>query len=177
MVEIKCLRCKAEFQIGKEQLLKIREIAIGIMKPKDYLRFFPMISSECKDGKGHDFVFTDKFSDLKKGVIQSYDDGHEHVVELKRELNDIESTNIKLSTEREQINKRLDEIRDIEFTNGHKINDISLILIPERESELSKILDEFEELCGTIDMTAWRDVVIPKTTIVTSEEAKKEDKK
>lgn len=177
MVEIKCLRCKAEFQIGKEQLLKIREIAIGIMKPKDYLRFFPFISGDCRGGNGHDFIFTDAFSDLKKKVIQKYDDGHNRIVELERELEDTNKTNEKMSQEREQINKRLDEIRDIEFANGQKINDISLILIPERESELSKILDEFEELCGTIDMTAWRDVVIPKATVIVPEVIKKEDKK
>lgn len=176
-MQIRCLKCKQEFDIPKEQLKKINEIKIGIMKPKDYLRFFPLISGECKDDKGHAFVFTDKFSDSNKMIVQEYDDICKRIVELKIKLNDINNVNDKLNIEREQINKRLDEIRDIEFANGQKINDISLISIPERESELSKILDSFEELCGTIDMTTWRDVVIPKTTIVTSEEAKKEDKK
>lgn len=173
MVEIKCLRCKAEFQIGKEQIKKIDDIKIGkTFGPKDYLRFFPLISSECKDGKGHDFVFTDAFSDTKKEVIQTYDDCHKSIVELKRELSDIDNMSIKLSQEREQINKRLEEIRDVEFANGQKINDISLAKIPEIESLLVKTVDNFEELVGTRDMIAWRDVVIPKAT-TTAEEAKK----
>lgn len=107
MVEIKCLRCKQEFQIGKEQLAKIREIAIGIMKPKDYLRFFPLISSECKDGKGHDFVFTDAFSDTKKEVIQTYDDEHGNKYETRATVNFKERKIIK------QEFKKLKVVKDV----------------------------------------------------------------
>lgn len=156
MVEIKCLRCKEEFQIGKEQLLKIREIAIGIVKPKDYLRFFPLISSECKDGKGHDFIFTDKFSDLKKEVIQTFDAENKSIVELKKELDSIDNMNGKLKEEKEQINKRLEEIRDVEFANDQKTNDITLVKIPDKESMIVKTLDSFEELVGTRDIDKWR---------------------
>lgn len=156
MVEIKCLRCKQEFQIGKEQLQKIKEIAIGITKPKDYLRFFPLISSECKDGKGHDFIFTDAFSDLKKKVIQEYDDGNKSIVELKKELDSVNEMNGKLSQERDVINKRLEEIRNELFANDQKVNDISLVKIPEKESLIVKTLDTLEELVGTRDIATWR---------------------
>lgn len=160
-MEIKCLRCKEEFEISKEQLKKIDEIVIGkTFRPKDYLRFFPFISGDCKDGKGHDFVFTDAFSDLKKKMIQEYDDGNKSIVELKKELMSIDDMNSKLSDEREQINKRLGEIRDIEFANDQKVNDILLVKIPEKEDLVVKMLDSFEDLCGTKDIELWKDVVI-----------------
>lgn len=156
-MEIKCLRCKEEFQVGKEQLLRIKEIVIGkAFKPNDYLRFFPLISSECVSGKGHDFVFTDAFSDAKKKVIQEYDDGQKNVVELKKELDSINEMNVKLGAEREQINKRLAEIRDTVFVNDQKINDISLTKIPDKESQIVKTLDSLEELVGTRYIDTWR---------------------
>lgn len=177
-MEIKCLRCKQEFDVSKEQIRKIKEIVIGkTFKPEDYLWVLPNFSTMCSSGKGHDFVFTDKFSDEKKRIIHEYDESHKSIVELKRELGDINGMNEKLSQEREQINKRLEEIRDTEFANGQKINDISLTKIPEKESLIVKTLDSFEELIGTRDIELWKDVVIPKTTVTVPEVTKKEDKK
>lgn len=161
-MEIRCLRCKEQFEISKEQLRKIDEIKIGkVFKPKDYLRFFPFISGDCKDGKGHDFVFTDVFSDKKKTIIQEYDETGRHIETLRESLKSMTDKEKELGLEKEKLTKRLEEIRDELFTNGQSMNDISLGKIPEDLMQIKKILDQFEDLCGTRNIEQWKDVVIP----------------
>lgn len=160
-MEIKCLRCKQEFDISKEQLRKIDEIKIGkTFRPKDYLRFFPLISSECNSGKGHDFVYTDAFTDKKKEIIQVYDEAKKHLDVSKESLELMVNKGKELGLEKDKLTKRLDEIRDELFTNDQSINTISFVIIPADKTQIECILGQFEELCGTIDIESWKDVVI-----------------
>lgn len=158
MVQIKCLKCKKPFGIGKEQLKKIDEIAIGLLTPQEYLDFFPLISGRCgnKIGTKHAFVYTDEFMEEKKQSIQNYDDSKICIADLKKELNNVVNTNDNLTMEKERITKRLDEIRDITFSNDQKINNISLEMIPEKEKQLEELLDKFEEKTGTRNIDIWR---------------------
>lgn len=177
-MQIKCLRCKEQFEISKEQLVKIKEIVIGkTFRAKDYLKFFHTISGECKDGKGHDFVFTDAFTDKKKAVIQYYDEINKYMEASKESLKLMETREKELSDEREKLVARLDKIRDEVFTICQNMNDISLVKIPGDLTQMEKILDEFEDLCGTREIGLWKDVVVPKAAVIVPEVTKKEDKK
>lgn len=178
-MEIRCLRCKEQFEISKEQLKKIDEIKIGkVFRPKDYLRFFPLISSECNSGKGHDFVFTDAFTDKKKTIIQEYDEVCKYIEVSRESLKLMADKEKELSDEREKLTQRLDVIRYELFTNGQSMNNISLVTIPEDEDKLKKILDQFENLVGTRDIELWKGVAIPKRYIpVVAVQIKKEEKK
>lgn len=65
-------------------------------------------------------------------------------------------SNEKLIQEKEQINKRLEEILDAQFTNDQIVNNMSLVVIPEKEKLLEQIIDKFEEITGTRNIDTWR---------------------
>lgn len=151
MVQIRCTKCKKEFDISKEQMKKIDETQIGQRTIQEYLDIFPSIGGRCGDIKDsrHAFTHTDKFTDEMKQMIQNYDNCNNNIAELKKELENISNTNIKLLQDKEKINKRLDEIRDTIFTNDQKTNSVSLEEIPNKEKELEQLLDKFEDITGT----------------------------
>lgn len=158
MVQIRCLKCKQVFGIEKEQMNKIDEISIGQLGAAEYLEFFPLISGRCGDkiGTKHAFVYTDEFMEEKKQTIQSYDNCNKNIVDLKKELDNISETNNKLLQEKEQINNRLEEIRNIMYTNDQKTNNMSLEAIPEKEKQMVELLDKFEEITGIRNIDMWR---------------------
>lgn len=161
-MEIRCLRCKQEFQIGKEQLKKIEEIRIGKMKPKDYLRFFPLISGECKDNKGHDFVFTDAFLDQNKKVIQKYVGKQADIAMLKTSIEMNEGKEKELLAEKEKLTARLDQIRDETYAVETGWMDLTSMQMPNSVVSLKDTLDEFEDITGTRDIDLWKDEIIPQ---------------
>lgn len=170
-MEIRCLKCKKVFEIAKEQLKKINEIAIGQLNPSDYLDLFPLISGKCGDKK-HAFVYADEFSDKKKEIIQEYDKVGRHIETLRDDLKSMTDKEKELSDEKERLIQRLEEIRNELFTNGQNMNDILLGKIPEDFMQTKRILDQFEDLCGTTDIESWKDVVIASVESKTTETKK-----
>ena len=155
MIEIRCLKCKKEFKIGKEQLKKIDEIAIGVLSPSEYLDFFPLISGRCGDKK-HAFVYTEKFMEEKKNAIQNHDNCNKSIVDIQKALVDLQETNKKLTDEKVELTLKLDKIRDEQYSIDQKINELSLVTIPEKQRELEQTIVTFDAVTGTRNIDMWR---------------------
>lgn len=154
-LQVKCLKCKKIFDISKEQLKKIDEIAIGILNPAEYLDFFPLISGRCGDKK-HAFVYTDKFMEEKKSAIQNHDDCNKNILDMQKALTDLQATNKKLTDEKVELTLKLDKIRDEQYLIDQKMNDLSLVTIPEKNIELEQAIAIFDNVTGTRNVDMWR---------------------
>lgn len=156
MVEIRCLKCKLEFNIPKDQIKKIEEFAIGQMGPSDYLEFFPLISGRCNDKKRHAFVYTEKFMEEKKNVIQNHDDCNKSIVDMQKALVDLQAKTKKLADEKVELTLKMDKIRDEQYGIDQQINELSLVTIPEKNMELEQTINVFYNVTGTRNIDIWR---------------------
>lgn len=146
-----------KFEIGIEQLSKIKEIAIGNVTPQGLLDLFPLFSgSRSKNGKKRIFRYEGEWSKEKGSLIENCDKIKIEIAELNKDLGILKSEEEKLSLEKDSINKRLEEIRHQQFTNNRKINEISLETIPEKQKQFDELQDKFEEITGTRDIELWR---------------------
>jgi hypothetical protein len=156
MVEIRCLKCKHEFNISKDQIKKIEEFAIGQMGPSDYLEFFPLISGRCNDKKHHAFVYTEKFMEEKKVAIQNHDDCNKSILDVQKVLAELQVKSKKLTDEKAELMLKLDKIRDEQYNTDQKINEISLTTIPDKHRELEQTIITFDNVTGTRKIDMWR---------------------